>query len=73
MPRKTETIEEKLSYREKMTVTEYVAIFDDAFPICPRCDTSMEIEYQGYCGSCGQALRWKGYYKAKERKRAPIK
>ena len=32
-----------------------------AFPICPRCNTTMEREYQAYCDRCGQALDWKHY------------
>lgn len=34
------------------------------FPICPRCQTTMEREYQSYCDRCGQALDWRGFAKA---------
>ena len=29
-----------------------------AFPVCPRCQISLEREYQAYCDRCGQALDW---------------
>jgi tRNA(Ile2) C34 agmatinyltransferase TiaS len=28
------------------------------FPQCPRCGTTMEREYQLFCGRCGQRLNW---------------
>ncbi len=34
------------------------------FPVCPRCDTSLEREYQAYCDRCGQFLSWEDYPKA---------
>ena len=35
-----------------------------SFPVCPRCQLTMEREYQSYCDRCGQALDWKGFSKA---------
>ena len=32
-----------------------------AFPICPRCETPLEREYQAFCDRCGQALLWRDY------------
>ncbi|MGM9680566.1 MAG: hypothetical protein ACI3XR_03575 [Eubacteriales bacterium] len=29
--------------------------------VCPRCKTTIEIEYVRYCAYCGQALGWYGY------------
>lgn len=63
-----ETIEEKLLYRQPMTVTElYLYKGIDCFPICPRCDCTFEVEYQSFCDRCGQMLDWKGFSKAKIR------
>ena len=31
------------------------------FPQCPRCGTTMEREYQLFCGRCGQRLNWSGF------------
>ena len=62
--------EEAVSYRTPLAVTEYIILGrDGAYPVCPRCDVSLEREYVNYCDRCGQRLSWKGYSKAKERKR----
>ena len=57
-----------LSYRMPMRVTAVRYFcrmkYPSAFPVCPRCKTSMEREYQAYCDRCGQALEWKGFQKA---------
>ena len=31
------------------------------FPICPRCRSSLEREFQSFCDRCGQALSWKHF------------
>lgn len=59
---------EAQSYRTPMRVAA-VRYFHrmttpSSFPVCPRCHTSMEREYQAYCDRCGQALNWKGFRKA---------
>jgi len=52
----------KDSHRLPMQVTRaYINPTSGAFPVCPRCDTPFEIEYQAYCGSCGQCLGWEMY------------
>ncbi|MBQ7975211.1 MAG: hypothetical protein IJ300_05950 [Clostridia bacterium] len=62
MKRVEETIEEKLLYREPMFVRE-VLVFDDGngYPICPRCCSTFEREYQEFCDRCGQHLKWYGF------------
>lgn len=37
-----------------------VRIYKDRsdFAVCPRCNHSIEYEYQLYCGHCGQHLLW---------------
>ena len=32
-----------------------------SYPICPRCDCSMDREYMRYCDRCGQRLSWERY------------
>lgn len=53
---------EVLSYREPMLVSYLQAIpflgGYTTYPICPRCESSMEREYVSYCDRCGQALDW---------------
>ena len=53
---------EELSYREPMLVSYLQAIpfrgGYTTYPICPRCESSMEREYVSYCDRCGQALDW---------------
>lgn len=61
----TETIEEIISYRTSMRVTECIT-YDNysAYPICPKCNCTFEREYQTFCDRCGQKLSWTGYYNA---------
>ena len=35
-----------------------------SFPVCPRCDCTMEREYQAFCDRCGQRLSWREFNKA---------
>ena len=30
----------------------------DSFPICPRCDQSVDRDYMRFCDQCGQRLAW---------------
>ena len=65
---KYETAEEKLLYRKAMTVKEIIVYENnDAFPLCPRCGTSLSREFQMFCDRCGQKLSWKDFMKAKIR------
>lgn len=73
--KKAETPEESVSYRSTMQIKEVMVregkMFDFhtkyTFPICPRCDNTMEYDYQKYCGCCGQKLGWAHYSRAKPR------
>lgn len=67
-------IQEELSYRIPMRITEkhsFLSKYRDAtvvyhdFAVCPRCKGSFEVDYQAFCGYCGQKLDWKGYGKIK--------
>ena len=29
-----------------------------SYPVCPRCDRSIDREYMQYCDRCGQRLGW---------------
>lgn len=49
------------SYRVNMDVTEKFLYKNYSYPICPRCRTTLEREYQSFCDRCGQALSWKKY------------
>lgn len=51
------------SYRVRMRVTKETSLWDTVYgcteyPICPRCNSSLDREYQNYCDRCGQALDW---------------
>lgn len=52
------------SYRTPMQVT-LVSLhpIDGTFPVCPRCKTTFEREFQAYCAYCGQCLGWETYIK----------
>jgi len=67
MKKKIESIEERLSYREPMQVTEKILYRSsmDVYPICPRCIIPFEREYQAFCSYCGQKLKWRYYSRAK--------
>ncbi|MBQ8227688.1 MAG: hypothetical protein IJZ88_01605 [Clostridia bacterium] len=43
-----------------------VVVFKRGFtyPICPRCQVTLEREYVHYCDRCGQCLCWSGFSKA---------
>lgn len=51
-----------LLYRKAMVINEFKILGDDdIFPVCPRCDCTIDREYQSFCDRCGQKLRWKDY------------
>lgn len=46
-------------YRMPIPVREVLMFSDGAcFPICPRCDRSIDRAYMSYCDRCGQCLSW---------------
>lgn len=58
--------EDAESYRIRLEVREYRSYSElNCFPVCPRCGSSLEVDFQSYCDRCGQALGWKKYHKAK--------
>ncbi len=36
----------------------------DSYPVCPRCECTLDREYQLFCDRCGQALSWKRFSSA---------
>lgn len=32
-----------------------------SYPICPRCDCTLDREYMQYCDRCGQRLSWERF------------
>ncbi len=68
------TIYEISSFRRPMQVREYILHcdtfgFESAYYLCPRCDVTMERDYQAYCDRCGQCLSWNRSCQAKRRSR----
>ena len=55
------------TFRIPKPVTK-VRVFSDRnmYAVCPRCNISMEYEYQLYCNRCGQHLEWSKYDEAEE-------
>ena len=57
-------------YRLPMRVSEYIFHRDtfqteSAYYFCPRCDVTLERDFQAYCDRCGQCLNWEHIAKAK--------
>ena len=50
-----------VSYRLPRPVTKVIRLSSEGycFPVCPRCEISMDREYVGFCDRCGQRLDWK--------------
>lgn len=49
---------EVVTYRVPLSVTKVIAYTNDSYPICPRCNLSLEREYMSFCDRCGQKLNW---------------
>ena len=53
---------EERSYRRPMAVSQFRSYRAEgralSYPVCPRCGSTMEREYQSYCDRCGQRLSW---------------
>ena len=63
------TTDEELSYRIAMQVIRYRQHLSfnysyTIFPVCPRCHSNMEREYQAFCDRCGQKLSWDFFHYA---------
>lgn len=55
-----------LAYRKPMQVRELARYRSGGlFPVCPRCASAMEREYQNYCDRCGQRLDWRDLRRAR--------
>ena len=66
---KSLSFDDAVSYRTPLAVTQYTVLGQDGeFPVCPRCDVSIEREYMHFCDRCGQMLDWRRYSKATEKK-----
>ena len=49
-------------YRMPMQVRQVVLFHDgNSYPLCPRCDCTIEREYMRYCDRCGQRLNWSAF------------
>lgn len=48
-----------ITYRIPLMVTA-ILLFDNgvSYPICPRCDCTIDREYMRFCDRCGQRLGW---------------
>ncbi len=47
-----------VAYRVPLPVTKVIAHTNTTYPICPRCDLSIDREYMSFCDCCGQRLHW---------------
>ena len=66
MPSKEKTVRlrkssllEVYGYRIPLPIREVLQYHDgNCYPICPRCDRTIEREYMSFCDRCGQRLAW---------------
>lgn len=60
---------EQLLYRRPMAVAEIRSFSRchgaPAYPVCPRCEKTMEREYIAFCSRCGQKLDWENFQEAR--------
>ena len=49
-----------ISYRIALPVTKWMQlpVSGYCYPVCPRCEMSMDREYMSFCDRCGQKLGW---------------
>jgi len=56
---------EQLLYRLPMEVSEvhvfHASFGETGYPVCPRCELTMEREFMSFCSRCGQRLEWENY------------
>lgn len=53
------------TYRKPVIVNVIVRRANgDLYPLCPRCNNTVEREYQAFCVCCGQKLDWRMLSKA---------
>ena len=65
---------DELAYRRPMSVNEFLIYSNDnAYPICPKCGSSMERDYQSFCDRCGQKLDWNDFGNAHANYIYPVK
>lgn len=60
------------AYRLSLPVNEFLLCRDafgreSAYYYCPRCDVTLDRDYQAYCDRCGQRLDWRRIDSAKRR------
>jgi ferredoxin len=54
-----ENILQRISYRKPMVVHSGVIYKNKSFYAkCPKCNQTIEREFQSYCDGCGQCLDW---------------
>lgn len=58
-------ITEAISYRIPHPVVKYIQYHSgDTYPVCPRCNCSLDREYAAFCDRCGQQLGWHALHQA---------
>lgn len=47
-------------YRTPLQVHKVIQLKNgDTYPVCPRCNCSLDREYMRFCDRCGQHLQWR--------------
>lgn len=51
-----------VSYRMPRSVRQvFRTQSGEIYPVCPRCDCTLDREYMRFCDRCGQKLRWEWF------------
>lgn len=52
-------VREAIAYRIPRPVVKVIQYHSgDVYPVCPRCNCSLDREYAAFCDRCGQRLGW---------------
>ena len=58
-PHRLSVVMDAISYRSPRLVRQvFQTNGGSAYPVCPRCDCTIEREYMSFCDRCGQKLGW---------------
>ena len=56
------SLKEKLSYRKSMLVHSAIVYQNNnMYAKCPKCNNTIDRDFQDFCSGCGQCLNWDNF------------